>query len=79
MKWSLLQTQTNLFKRKMEIDTNKAKVCFKEDVDIKEQVAFMVGFGLQPPVELKEHLIDNPHLSQKGQITANEIYKRMPD
>ena len=48
-------------------------------MDVKEQVAFMVGFGLQPPEELKEHLIDNPHLSEKGQLTANEIYKKMSD
>lgn len=58
----------------MEVDMNRAKVMYKTGIDVKEQVAHMVAFGMLPPKEMAEHLLNNPSLSEEGQKNANVMY-----
>ena len=59
----------------MEVDTNKVDVSFDESLSRYQQVATMVGFGLQIPTELKGYLKKNPHLSKIGQEKADKQYE----
>ena len=58
----------------MKINEEKAIVMFQRDVSKKQQVANIVALGLTPPIELKEHLLNNPYLSKKGKQVADKIY-----
>jgi len=60
-----------------KVDMDKATFIASENADERKSVADLVGLGFFPPRELAKFLPNNPFLSEKGQITANELYEKI--